>query len=45
MSVKKEQTFTVIQQFTLDKTYYVGDSITLSNTKTIQQLLIQKYIK
>ena len=45
MSVKKEQTFTVIQQFTLDKTYYVGDSIILSNTKTIQQLLIQKYIK
>jgi hypothetical protein len=39
------ETFTVIRQFTLDKVYYVGDSVQLSKKEQIEQLLIQKYIK
>ena len=44
MSVKK-QSFTVLKQFTLDKIYYLGDSIELSEKKTIEKLLTNKYIK
>ncbi len=45
MKKEKEQTFIVLKQFTLDKPYYLGDSIKISNAKVINQLLIQKYIK
>lgn len=45
MLAKKAQKFTVLKQLTVDKVYNVGDSIELSDKKTIEQLLINKYIK
>lgn len=45
MLKKKPQIFTVLKQMTVDKVYNVGDSIELSDKKTIEQLLINKYIK
>jgi hypothetical protein len=39
------RSFIVLKQFTFDKVYYVGNTIELSNQRTIDNLLIQKYIK
>jgi len=44
-SVKKDKTFKVVKQFTLDKVYLVGQSVALSDEKTIKNLISLNYIK
>ena len=44
-AVKKYKTFKVVKQFTLDKVYLVGQSIALSDEKTIKNLISLNYIK
>ena len=44
-AVKKYKTFNVVKQFTLDKVYLVGQIVTLSDEKTIKNLISLNYIK
>ncbi len=44
-AVKKDKTFKVVKQFTLDKVYLVGQIVTLSDEKTIKNLISLNYIK
>ena len=44
-AVKKDKTFKVVKQFTLDKVYLVGQIVTLSDEKTIKNLKQLIYIK
>ena len=44
-AVKKDKTFKVVKKFTLDKDYLVGQNVTLSDEKTIKNLISQKLIK
>ena len=44
-AVKKDKTFKVVKQFTLDKVYLVGQIVTLSDEQTIKNLISQKLIK
>lgn len=43
--VKKDKTFKVVKQFTLDKVYLVGQNVSLSDEKTINNLKQLNYIK
>lgn len=45
IKVVKMQTFKVIKEFTFDKLYKVGSSIELSDKKTIEKLISNKFIK
>lgn len=41
----KTKSFTVKKEFTLDKSYRVGSKIELSDKKTIEKLISNKFIK
>jgi len=45
MAEKKEQTFTVTKEITVDKLYKVGAKIALIDKKTIDKLILNKFIK
>jgi len=45
MAEKKEQTFTVTKEITVDKLYKVGSKIQLTDKKTINKLILNKFIK
>ena len=45
MAEKKEQTFTVTKEITVDKLYKVGAKIQLTDKKTIDKLILNKFIK
>jgi len=41
----KEKTYIVLKDFTLERKYYVGQPITLSDDKVIKKLLTNNIIK
>ena len=41
----KTKQFKVIKEFTLDKLYQIGSFVILSDKKTIESLIINKFIK
>jgi len=41
----KKQTFTVKKEITVDKLYKVGSKIQLTDKKTIDKLILNKFIK
>lgn len=45
MAELKAKTFKVIKDFTLDKNYRVGSLVELSDKKTIEKLITNKFIK
>ena len=44
-AVKKYKVFKVVNKFTLDKAYLVGQTVALSDEKTIKNLISLNYIK
>lgn len=42
---QKKQVFKVIKEFTLDKNYRVSSVIELTDKKTIEKLILNKFIK
>lgn len=42
---QKKQSFKVIKEFTLDKKYQVSSNIELTDKKTIEKLILNKFIK